>query len=179
MYFYRARYYDPKAGRFITKDPIGYAGGINQFVYTLNNPVNWIDPLGLAALSYEKIKEFVKNNNLSGLSDELIICLIYKESTFDPSVKNKKSSATGLMQVTTGAATDAGYKGKDMYDPTTNIQAGSKYLKLRIKWVKGNTQTGLEGYGTGPGYAAGILDCEKCLKENPCKQDDCLEKAKR
>ena len=47
MYFYRARYYDPKAGRFITKDPIGYAGGINQFVYVASNPMNWIDPWGL------------------------------------------------------------------------------------------------------------------------------------
>ena len=34
MYFYRARYYDPKFGRFITKDPIGFAGGdVNLYAY--------------------------------------------------------------------------------------------------------------------------------------------------
>jgi RHS repeat-associated protein len=47
MYFYRARYYDPKVGRFVTKDPIGFAGGdVNLFGYTKNNPVNFNDPIG-------------------------------------------------------------------------------------------------------------------------------------
>lgn len=48
MYFYRARYYDPKAGRFVTKDPIGFAGGdVNFYAYVGNNPLNLIDPFGL------------------------------------------------------------------------------------------------------------------------------------
>jgi RHS repeat-associated protein len=41
------RYYDPKTGRYLKPDPIGLLGGINLFVYSLNNPVNLIDPLGL------------------------------------------------------------------------------------------------------------------------------------
>jgi len=41
------RHYDPTFGRYLTPDPIGLAGGINPFVYTSNNPVNAIDPLGL------------------------------------------------------------------------------------------------------------------------------------
>ena len=27
LYYYRARYYDPKVGRFISEDPIGFAAG--------------------------------------------------------------------------------------------------------------------------------------------------------
>jgi RHS repeat-associated protein len=53
LYFYRARYYDPKVGRFLTRDPIGFASGINQYLYSLNNPVNMKDPSGLASYSGE------------------------------------------------------------------------------------------------------------------------------
>ena len=37
LYFYRARYYDPKIGRFISEDPIGFEGGdLNLYVYMGN-----------------------------------------------------------------------------------------------------------------------------------------------
>jgi len=42
-----ARYYAPDVGRFISADPIGYAGGMNQYGYAGNNPVDRIDPSGL------------------------------------------------------------------------------------------------------------------------------------
>jgi len=44
------RYYDPRTGRYLTPDPIGLEGGIDPFVYTENNPVNWVDPEGLRGL---------------------------------------------------------------------------------------------------------------------------------
>jgi RHS repeat-associated protein len=47
LYYYRARYYDPMEGRFISKDPIGFDGGLNLYNYTDSNPVNKIDPFGL------------------------------------------------------------------------------------------------------------------------------------
>jgi uncharacterized protein RhaS with RHS repeats len=43
-----ARDYDPQAGRWTIKDPIRFLGGdTNLYGYVLNDPVNWIDPLGL------------------------------------------------------------------------------------------------------------------------------------
>jgi RHS repeat-associated protein len=47
LYHYRARYYDPELGRFISEDPIGLAGGINPYAYVGNDPVNTVDPSGL------------------------------------------------------------------------------------------------------------------------------------
>jgi len=40
------RYYDPSAGRFLTRDPISYNGGINLYAYVRNSPIRSSDPLG-------------------------------------------------------------------------------------------------------------------------------------
>ena len=48
LYYYRGRYYDPMEGRFISKDPIGFAGeDVNLYRYVRNNSVNGVDPFGL------------------------------------------------------------------------------------------------------------------------------------
>ncbi len=41
------RYYNPDTGRFLTRDPIGYEGGVNVYAYCRNNPVMNSDPSGL------------------------------------------------------------------------------------------------------------------------------------
>lgn len=45
--YYRARYYHPGLGRFISRDPMGLAAGINPYSYVNGNPVNLVDPMGL------------------------------------------------------------------------------------------------------------------------------------
>ena len=46
--YYRARYYDDSHQRFISEDPIGFAGGdVNRYAYVGNGPTNWVDPHGL------------------------------------------------------------------------------------------------------------------------------------
>ena len=47
LHYNRHRYYQPETGRFLTPDPIRLAGGLNNYQY-VPNPVNWVDPLGLA-----------------------------------------------------------------------------------------------------------------------------------
>jgi len=52
LHYNRFRYYDPDAGRFISQDPIGLAGGINLYQYA-PNPLVWVDPLGLCKTDAE------------------------------------------------------------------------------------------------------------------------------
>jgi RHS repeat-associated protein len=50
LYYYRARYYDPRAARFISEDPIGFWGGeVDLYSYVRGQPIDLSDPFGLAA----------------------------------------------------------------------------------------------------------------------------------
>ncbi|HVI72041.1 MAG TPA: RHS repeat-associated core domain-containing protein, partial [Pyrinomonadaceae bacterium] len=46
VYYMRARWYEPKAGRFLSEDPLGLEGGINPYVFAGDDPVNNADPTG-------------------------------------------------------------------------------------------------------------------------------------
>jgi RHS repeat-associated protein len=51
LYYYRARYYDSKLGRFIGQDPIGLGGGdANYYAYVRNSPIRLVDPAGTTGL---------------------------------------------------------------------------------------------------------------------------------
>jgi uncharacterized protein RhaS with RHS repeats len=49
--YYRARYYDPTTGRFLSEDPIGTSSDDNLYRYVSNNPLIYVDPLGFCQLT--------------------------------------------------------------------------------------------------------------------------------
>ena len=51
LYYYRARYYDPSTGRFISEDGVGNDEGTNLYVYVHNLPSGFRDPTGLYTLT--------------------------------------------------------------------------------------------------------------------------------
>jgi len=52
LYYYRARFYDPATGRFLSQDPLGFAAGdTNLYRYVGNSPLDFVDPSGRLALT--------------------------------------------------------------------------------------------------------------------------------
>ncbi|MGE0495367.1 MAG: RHS repeat domain-containing protein, partial [Vulcanimicrobiota bacterium] len=47
LLYMRRRHYDARLGRFLSRDPISFAGGLNLYGYVGGNPVNGVDPAGL------------------------------------------------------------------------------------------------------------------------------------
>jgi RHS repeat-associated protein len=46
LFYYRARYYNADQGRFISRDPLSYANGMNLYEYAGGNPTDVTDPTG-------------------------------------------------------------------------------------------------------------------------------------
>jgi RHS repeat-associated protein len=46
LYYYRARYYDPSNGKFLSEDPDQFDGGVNFYAYVDNGPADWTDSDG-------------------------------------------------------------------------------------------------------------------------------------
>jgi RHS repeat-associated protein len=53
LYHFRARWYDPETGRWLSNDPIGISGGLNLYAFCGNDPVNYVDPMGWAIVGNE------------------------------------------------------------------------------------------------------------------------------
>jgi RHS repeat-associated protein len=61
LYYYRARYYDPQAGRFVSEDPIRFGGGDNFYSYVVNRPTEFGDPGGNSQGDVAKLQGYFQN----------------------------------------------------------------------------------------------------------------------
>jgi RHS repeat-associated protein len=70
LYSYRTRYYDTGTGRFVTKDLwrgfIGVPHSLNKYAYVLNNPVRFVDPLGMVAWTQQLVGHLAKSGAVVG-----------------------------------------------------------------------------------------------------------------
>ena len=66
LVYFGFRYYCPSIGRFINRDPLREAGGINIYAFTRNNPINRGDYLGLCAYCGGTCWDFDDNGNYIG-----------------------------------------------------------------------------------------------------------------
>lgn len=89
LYYAQARYYEPKVARFGAEDPIG--NGVNWYTYCENNPVVFIDPLGLA------------DGPANQDANQRAAAVLYNDSTLTPKTTNyweqdNASDGLGLHQ---------------------------------------------------------------------------------
>jgi RHS repeat-associated protein len=57
LQYLQQRYYDPAIGRFISRDPAGFAGALSLYPYVDNDPVNGVDPWGLQTFPRDPTEE--------------------------------------------------------------------------------------------------------------------------
>ncbi|MEJ1962987.1 MAG: RHS repeat-associated core domain-containing protein [Gammaproteobacteria bacterium] len=63
LYYYKARVYDPKFGRFLQTDPIGYGDALNLYGYVRNDPLDASDPTGMICNPYDMCTSYGGNDN--------------------------------------------------------------------------------------------------------------------
>ena len=122
LYYYRARYYDPTIGRFITPDPIGFLGGDTNFYrYVGNDPVNFNDPSGLSGLTnlldqHNPVKDLVEwwssTPNTSVPTTSIPNSTMPKGKTVTQSSKPKAAQTTSKTATKGGASNSTGAKVK-------------------------------------------------------------------
>ncbi|MFQ5850533.1 MAG: RHS repeat domain-containing protein, partial [Candidatus Binatia bacterium] len=112
LYYYRTRYYDPGAGRFLHEDPVGFIAGLNFYIYSENNPLGIVDPYGLFSWSVIKSSVTVSGGMSLGLKLKTKISKVQVEaSIIEIGNKSSFNSQEGLSvkaQINAGIAAKIG-----------------------------------------------------------------------
>ncbi len=87
-----------------------------------------------------------------GVSSSLAHAVVRHESNFQPNVRGA-AGEIGLMQIKLSTARGLGYTGsaKGLYEPSTNVQYGMKYLAMAQKLGGGSTCGTILKYNAGHG----------------------------
>ncbi len=163
LYYYRARYYSPKHGRFVQSDPIGLKGGINTYAYVGGNPLTLVDPFGLAELNFFDKSETNSWNGANGWN----VPGSYTVAGHGSQVYMYSWNSKGTMTPEALAwliLTDKRWGGKNIIlascDTGSNRRNGDpgfaeQLSKLLGVWVTAPTTTSWYGNGTMMGAAQG------------------------
>lgn len=85
-----------------------------------------------------------------GLHPELVSAVVATESAFEPTAVSH-AGAQGLMQLMPATAERFGVRGERVFDPATNLDAGTRYLAWLMRRFEGDLPKALAGYNAGEG----------------------------
>ena len=133
LFYYNYRYYNPKLGRWISKDPLQEKGGINLYNFVLNTPANTFDIKGnevacmsivIGVSAWTIISKVAIAT--SALITTYIITEVAKETIQDYKYKACACVAVGAAYIVTKTRTRTETEHKDPPDPCDAIRAACK-----------------------------------------------------
>lgn len=156
--YYRARYYDPNIGRFISEDPIRFKGGSDFYVYVSNDPINLTDPQGLC-----KFTNCLKQNwadfaqlGLDGLG------FIPATNLMQLALKQGLGAGSSVFGTVTGGNPYSGVA-SIIGGLTEPAAVGLKASSPLASALTSTLGTGLNAITTGFDLAVAIVDMQQCL----------------
>lgn len=100
----------------------------------------------------------------AGLSPELLIAVMHKESVFRPKVRSRYG-AQGLMQVVRRWHPEKLHASESLYDPAVNVRVGTDILEEYLESSDGNLSKALAKYsGNSSGYARTVISESRKLE---------------
>jgi RHS repeat-associated protein len=176
LQYYRARYYDPAVGRFLSEDPIGFdAEDVNLYRYVRNNPLTNTDPSGLCSSSNNRDFSFLLNTGSTPITGppSLRSTMSHVDAYTDPmagftdpmysnlAAEYLRSSDTAQHHPLVGEFHDTPYV-MDVYEPEDQLispyrifqpaSSGAKAHNWAVYQMRNGTQDIPQGYREDIGY---------------------------
>lgn len=124
LYDYLVRFYEPSTGRFSTVDPLAEKHfAISPYVYCLNNPMRYIDPLGMDTIHINQDGEMVWRSKRTDTD------VVYIVDANGNKIKDKKGSFVSVS-----------YNSRVISDVKRGSYAGTNYDRYDIEGT-GNATT--------------------------------------
>jgi RHS repeat-associated protein len=145
LYFAEHRVYNPKYGRWLSRDPIGIAGGMNLYAYAGDNPTTLVDPSGLREVGQFEVDQILTQYSAELRSSSARYDLMYSEHSAGQPMDYLLTQSDDTFDVRGLGILNAGQFGNF----SAGFGAGTldtdlAYLGVRV----GGAAYGLAAYGT-------------------------------